>query len=51
MSIAATPPFITDQPGKFAFFARFGAKNFSDLPEARLNSKKELAKSNSLGYT
>jgi len=29
--------FITDQSGKFFFFARFGAKNISDLPEAKLN--------------
>jgi hypothetical protein len=27
---------ILDQSGKFFFFARFGAKNMSDLPEAKL---------------
>jgi hypothetical protein len=25
-------------PADFSFFARFGAKNISDLPEAKMNS-------------
>jgi len=28
--------FIPDKSGKFPFFACFGAKNISDLPEAKL---------------
>ena len=36
--------FIPDQPGKFPlFFALFGAKNISDLPETKLNPEHLLS--------
>jgi hypothetical protein len=43
MTEGVTQGFILDQPGKFFFFfARFGAKNSSDLPEANLKPGEDI---------
>jgi len=34
--------FLPDESGTFAFFVRFGAKNISDVPEAKLNRNPRL---------